>query len=90
MNDPSILLPPSGHDEVSLRWLTREDAYAWFKIISQPEILAQTSWTVASPADLEPIFDSLSNEAMGSELRIAVAGPDDQLLGTIEFHTISA
>ncbi|BBQ13559.1 GNAT family N-acetyltransferase [Stenotrophomonas maltophilia] len=90
MNDPSILLPPSGHDEVSLRWLTREDTYAWFKIISQPEILAQTSWTVASPADLEPIFDSLSNEAMGSELRIAVAGPDDQLLETIEFHTISA
>ncbi len=90
MSDSSILLPPSGHREVCLRWLTQKDAPAWFEIISRPEILAQTSWSVASPADLEPILDSLSTDAKCPELRIAITGPDDQLLGTIGFHTISA
>ncbi|MDA5337289.1 GNAT family N-acetyltransferase [Stenotrophomonas maltophilia] len=90
MIDPSISLPASGHEEVRLRWLTREDAPAWFNIINCPEILAQTSWGISSPRDLDPLFDALLPGATSPEIRIAVEGLDHALLGSIGFHTINA
>ncbi|AWH38587.1 N-acetyltransferase [Stenotrophomonas sp. ZAC14D1_NAIMI4_6] len=90
MRDTPIKLPPSGHCHVRLRWLTRDDAPAWFRIISRPEIRAQTSWNISSPAGLDAIFDALVPGAPSPELRIGIAGEDNELLGTIGFHTINA
>ncbi len=89
MHAASITLPTSGHPDVRLRWLTRDDAPAWFRIISQPEVRAQTSWSASSPGDLDAIFDALVPGAPSPELRIAIVGKDNALLGTVGFHSLN-
>lgn len=49
-----------------------------------------TSWNLASPADLIPLFDSIESEADDSIRRLGIIEESSNvLIGTIGFHTVS-
>lgn len=81
-------IPSSGHPEVSLRPLVRDDADAWYACLMQPGVLTHTSWQLSSVDDLAPIFDALEATSAPTQIRMAVVDRAGALVGSIGFHSI--
>jgi [ribosomal protein S5]-alanine N-acetyltransferase len=82
--------PSSGYPGVSLRQLERSDMHAWYDYLSLPHVFEHTSWNLQSPEDLAAMFDGFESTSTQSVRRLAiVSNSDQQLIGTIGFHTVS-
>ena len=89
MNPQSLSPPSSGHPDVTLRWLQRGDAQAWYDYLRLPEVIGQTSWALSSIDDLSATFAALEPEAASPQLRLAIVDGGDALVGTLGFHSIN-
>lgn len=62
----------------------------WFAYLAVPEVLEHTSWSVRSPQDLEPLFESYESSAPTSPRRLAIVDSDRRvIIGSIGFQTVS-
>ena len=85
-------IPSSGHPEVSLRHLVRDDAADWYACLMQPGVLEHTSWQLSSVDDLAPIFDALETPRAPTQIRMAVVdrGRDDRTVGDGQIPGVDA
>ena len=82
-------LPQTTHEQVLIRPIEAEDIAPWRAYLLQPEVYQNTSWNFPSHADLEKYIWSGEHAVDQSYLRFAIAScADNQLVGTIGFHTI--
>ena len=86
-----ILKVPDIHVQgLELRNLKREDAGQWYAYLQNPEVVLHTSWNLHSIDDLLPQFDGFESDAVNSGIKLAIIDTaNQQLAGTIGFHTIS-
>ena len=81
-------LPSTTHELIALRRLVRDDIPYWFDYLTLPTVFEHTSWDVKSPSELERYAEI--PDAPASMLRLAIVGrTNNQLVGTIGFHTVS-
>jgi len=70
--------------------IQRSDLPSWYGYLSNPDVVAHTSWNLQSENDLLPIFDALDSELPSSIRRLAIISDlTGELIGTIGFHTVS-
>ncbi|MFZ6656645.1 GNAT family N-acetyltransferase [Undibacterium sp. TJN19] len=75
---------------LELRNLNREDARQWYAYLQNPEVVLHTSWNLQFIDDLLLQFDSFESDAVNSGIKLAIIDTaNQQLAGTIGFHTIS-
>lgn len=73
-----------------LRNIRRSDADSWYAYLKNPEAIRHTSWNLSQVADLSAQFDVYESDAPNSSIRLAIVHEeDDQLIGTLGFHTMS-
>lgn len=73
-----------------MRPIERADGPAWLAIEALPQMQQLTSSTVATLADLQPIFDRLESGEPGSPITFAIEDAAGALVGSAGFHSISA
>lgn len=87
---PALNLPNSESLAIALRPLSAADLLSWFDYLRLEEIRQRTSWNVSSPADLQQFIHRPDWSHPSAQIKFAIANQqDDQLIGTIGFHTIS-
>lgn len=87
---PALHLPDDAAIAVTLRPLCAADLPTWFDYLRLDEIRQRTSWNVTSPADLQQFIHRPDWSHPSAQIKFAIANKhDDQLIGTIGFHTIS-
>ncbi|MFZ6801225.1 GNAT family N-acetyltransferase [Undibacterium sp. Di24W] len=75
---------------IELRPLCAADLVSWFDYLRLEEIRQRTSWNVNSPADLQQFIRKPDWSSPHAQIKFAIANKDDeQLIGTIGFHSIS-
>ena len=84
-------LPESTHALVTLRPIAPADIPVWYAYLSQPTVFEHTSWNLQSPEQLAHYAAPLQPRTDATQLRLAIAlRSNNQLVGTIGFHTVSA
>ncbi|MFZ6743237.1 GNAT family N-acetyltransferase [Undibacterium sp. JH2W] len=85
--DKSLELPYPG---LTLRNIRSSDAEIWYAYLKNPDVIRHTSWNLSSVDDLLPQLSSFEGDLPNSSIRLAiVTQADDQLIGTVGFHTVS-
>ena len=65
------------------------DADDWHDYLRLEEVTRHTSWRLDGPATLSALIRAYAEPARSSNMRLAIAGPDDRLVGTIGLNEIS-
>lgn len=83
--------PPSiDHPLVRLRPICAADLEPWSRYLNIREVYQHTSWNHPTAQDLSSYLGNEMNNEPEARLRLAIADREnDQLLGTIGFHTVS-
>lgn len=75
---------------IYLRHLEKEDVQSWYSYLSIKEVYQNTSWSLNSVNDLEPLFQEYNSVVKGSSIRLAIIDEiSNTFIGTVGFHTIS-
>lgn len=83
-------IPEIGVHGLMLRNIRRSDAMHWYSYLQDIDVIRHTSWNLSSVDDLASAFDAYESESSNSSVRLAIVRQsDDQLIGTLGFHTIS-
>ena len=64
------------------------DADDWHDYL-RLEVTRHTSWRLDGPATLSALIRAYAEPARSNNMRLAIAGPDDRLVGTIGLNEIS-
>lgn len=89
-NLPTLNPPDGSAPSIELRAINAADLISWFEYLTQEEIRQYTSWNVTSPADLQQFIRRPDWSDPSAQIKFAIANKqNDQLIGTIGFHTIS-
>nr|WP_315487427.1 GNAT family protein [uncultured Undibacterium sp.] len=87
---PALNFPDAEATSIELRPLCAADLVSWFDYLRLEEIRQRTSWNVTSPADLQQFIRRPDWSNPQAQIKFAIANKqDEQLIGTIGFHTIS-
>ena len=87
---PVLNFPDSDTPSIELRSLCAADLISWYEYLKLEEIRQRTSWNVSSPADLQQFIHRPDWSSPSVQIKFAIANKhDEQLIGTIGFHTIS-
>ena len=65
------------------------DADDWHDYLRLEEVTRHTSWRLDGPATLSALIRAYAEPARSNSMRLAIAGPDDRLVGTIGLNEIS-
>lgn len=83
-------LPDLGVPDMRLRALQATDAADWYSYLSQEIVTRHTSWQLDGPGDLTELIRGYCRPERSLSLRLAIAGPDGSLVGTVGLNEISA
>lgn len=87
---PALNFPNAEESVIELRPLCAADLVSWYEYLRLDEIRQRTSWNVNSPADLQQFIHRPDWSSPTAQIKFAIANKqDEQLIGTIGFHTIS-
>ena len=84
LNLPALDLPG-----LRLRAMREADADDWHDYLRLEEVTRHTSWRLDGPATLSALIRAYAEPARSNSMRLAIAGPDDRLVGTIGLNEIS-
>jgi ribosomal-protein-alanine N-acetyltransferase len=75
---------------IAFRQIEISDIPDWYRYLSIPRAVEQTSWTLQSADDLKPAMASYDSNEESSPIRFAVSQkPNGKIIGTAGFHSIS-
>lgn len=72
-----------------LRALREDDAADWYGYLCQENVTRHTSWRLEGPGDLTDLLRAYAQPELSHSMRLAIAGPDDRLAGTIGLNEIA-
>ncbi len=75
---------------LELRPLLDQDIALWAQYLNEPHVYEHTSWNHPSESDLRRYLGNEASQDPSGQLRLALATKsDNQLAGTVGFHTVS-
>lgn len=81
--------PDLGIAGLRLRPLHDADAADWYAYLNDDAVTRHTSWQLDGPETLVRLIRGYADPAATHSVRLAIAGPDDRLIGTIGLNEIS-
>jgi len=82
---PSVVVPG-----FALRPISTADLDSWYAYLRIPEVIEHTSWNLSGSGDLAELIRWYTSEEPGTAIRLALIDvPNDKLIGTFGFHSIS-
>lgn len=72
-----------------LRTIRADDLSTWCDYLKQSAVTEHWSWQVNSPLDLQQFIQVQDWSQSLAQIKFAIADSNDQLIGTIGFHTFS-
>lgn len=82
-------LPDLGVPGMRLRALREDDAVNWYAYLRQEAVIRHTSWCLDGPGELAGLIQAYARPDRSHSMRLAIAGPDDRLAGTIGLNEIA-
>lgn len=82
-------LPTLNINGYHLRPIRAEDLVTWCAYLTRPEVSEHWSWQVHSPQDLQQFIQVQDWSQNLAQIKFAIADHEDQLVGTVGFHTYS-
>ena len=82
-------LPTLESSEFHLRSIRAEDLSTWFNYLTLPQVMEHSSWQLKSPEDLQQFIQIQDWSQAQAQIKFAIVNSQDQLAGTIGFHTYS-
>lgn len=82
-------LPDLGVPGMRLRALREDDAVNWYAYLRQEVVIRHTSWCLEGPGELAGLIQAYARPGRSHSMRLAIAGPDDRLAGTIGLNEIA-
>lgn len=70
-----------------LRPILANDLPTWFKYLTLPEVKEHSSWQLKSAEDLQQFIRVQDWSQALAQVKFAIANQQDELIGTIGFHT---
>jgi ribosomal-protein-alanine N-acetyltransferase len=93
---PKAANPFAGHklpklelEHYEIRPMQAGDLQTWYNYLSLPEVMEHSSWALKSPQDLQQFVQAQDWTSSQAQTKFAIANDQDQLIGSIGFHTIS-
>lgn len=72
-----------------LRAMRGEDAADWFAYLRDEQVTCHTSWRLDGKGTLTDLIRAYSQPDRSHSMRLAIAGPDDRLVGTVGLNEIA-
>ncbi len=72
-----------------LRAMRQDDAEDWYAYLRVEAVTRHTSWRLDGPETLAGLIRAYARPDLSNSLRLAIAGPDDRLVGTIGLNEIA-
>ncbi|WP_395008149.1 GNAT family N-acetyltransferase [Undibacterium sp.] len=85
----AIALPSLGLNQYQLRPILARDLAAWYSYLIEPKVMEHSSWVLKSPQDLQQFIQVQDWSEAQAQVKFAITNDQDQLIGSIGFHTIS-
>ncbi|MFD4840521.1 GNAT family N-acetyltransferase [Achromobacter sp. NPDC058515] len=82
-------LPDLGVPGMRLRAMREDDAAGWYAYLREELVTRHTSWRLDGPGELADLIRGYARPERSHSVRLAIAGPDDRLAGTIGLNEIS-
>jgi ribosomal-protein-alanine N-acetyltransferase len=82
-------LPNLNLEHYHLRPLQARDLPIWFDYLTLSEVMEHSSWVLKSPQDLQQFIQMQDWSQPQAQIKFAIADREDQLVGSIGFHTVS-
>ncbi|WP_454674642.1 GNAT family N-acetyltransferase [Achromobacter pestifer] len=81
--------PELGVPGLHLRALQASDAADWYDYLRQEAVTLHTSWQLDGPEDLLTLIRGYARPGLSGGMRLAIAGQDDRLIGTVGLNEIA-
>ncbi|MDT4834693.1 Acetyltransferase (GNAT) domain protein [compost metagenome] len=81
--------PGLGVPGMRLRAMRGEDAADWYAYLRNEQATRHTSWRLDGEETLADLIRAYAQPGQSHSMRLAIAGPDDRLVGTIGLNAIA-
>lgn len=81
--------PALGAPGLRLRAMREDDAADWYAYLRREDVTRHTSWRLDGPQTLADLIRAYARPDRSHSMRLAIAGPDGRLVGTIGLNEIA-